>query len=72
MNVEERGGPGSKCEADFPILVVDDDMFNLEILKDILKIKYSVRSQQASSGKIAIDLVLDRISRQKKNLKRIL
>ena len=37
-------------------------MFNLEILKNLLSIKYAVKSQQACSGKIAIDMVMEKIS----------
>jgi len=43
------------------VLIVDDDMFNLEILKNLLNIKYSVQSRQACSGNIAIDMVMERI-----------
>ena len=48
------------------VLIVDDDMFNLEILKNLLSIKYAVQSRQACSGKIAIDMIMEKISEMKR------
>jgi hypothetical protein len=43
------------------VLIVDDDMFNLQILNDLIRIQLQVMANQACSGQIAIDIVKDKI-----------
>ena len=47
------------------VLIVDDDMFNLQILNDLIRIQLQVIADQACSGQIAIDMVKENISKFK-------
>lgn len=53
-----------KCQ----ILIVDDDMFNLKILHDMMQIQFQVQTIKASSGSIAVETIREKIALDKKNL----
>ena len=47
-----------------PILVVDDNVFNIMTLQAIIESKYGLQSDKAVNGKEAVDIVTARSSTQ--------
>ena len=52
------------CASKNSILVVDDNVFNIMTLREIIKHQYGLQSDKAVNGKEAVDIVADRLASQ--------
>ena len=55
------------CDEAPQVLIVDDDMFNLQILNDLIRMQLQVTASQACSGQIAVDIVKQKIKKIRQN-----
>lgn len=53
--------PGPKCQCR-PVLIVDDNEFNIQILKQMIKKHFRLRCDRAENGKIAVQKFVDSLA----------
>lgn len=57
------GGPQQQDQGAVPILIVDDTVFNIYLLKSMIEKKFKVKTDSAISGEEAIMMCSQRIAR---------